>query len=55
MTKLRSPQNFLAGILISLLMLCALAILPIANAAAAKLLVSWKNPVYSGRSLIVSL
>ena len=29
-------------------MLCALAILPIANAAAAKLLVSWKNPVYSG-------
>jgi len=27
---------------------CALAILPVAHAAAAKLIVSWKNPTYSG-------
>ncbi len=48
MTKLKSPQDSLARTLICALAFCALAILPIANAAAAKLLVSWKNPVYSG-------
>src|SRR5271163_4125728 len=37
-----------ASALIWALTFCALAILPAANAAAAKLIVSWKNPVYSG-------
>jgi len=37
-----------AAALICSLTFCILAILPVANAAAAKLLVSWKNPVYSG-------
>lgn len=48
MMKRRSTPNLLAAALIWALTSCALAILPIANAAAAKLLVSWKNPVYSG-------
>jgi hypothetical protein len=34
--------------LIWVLTFCALAILPVAHAAAAKLIVSWKNPTYSG-------
>jgi hypothetical protein len=37
-----------ASALIWALGFCALAILPVANAAAAKLIVSWKNPTYSG-------
>jgi hypothetical protein len=47
--KLRSTQNLLAATLIWSLTSCALAILPVANAAAAKLLVSWKNPAYCGQ------
>ena len=49
MTKQRSSQNFLAATLICTLTFCALAILPVAIAGGVKLLVSWKNPVYSGR------
>jgi hypothetical protein len=37
-----------AAALICSLTFCILAILPVAKAAAAKLLVSWKSPVYSG-------
>ena len=47
--KRRSTPNLLAAALFWALTSCAFAILPIANAAAAKLLVSWKNPVYSGQ------
>ena len=47
--KLRSTQNLLAGALVWSLTFCALAILPLATAAASKLLVSWKNPAYSGQ------
>jgi hypothetical protein len=46
--KLRSPQNFLAAILICTLTFCVLALLPVAIAGGVKLLVSWKNPTYSG-------
>jgi hypothetical protein len=46
--KRRPTQTLLAAALIWALTSCALAILPVANGAAAKLLVSWKNPVYSG-------
>ena len=35
--------------LICALTLCALATLPVANANAVKLLMSWKNPAYSGQ------
>jgi hypothetical protein len=48
LTKLRSTKNLFATTLTWSLALCVLAILPVAIAAAAKLLVSWKNPVYSG-------
>jgi hypothetical protein len=47
--KLRSTKNFLAAALISALTFCALAILPVAHAKAVKLLMSWKNPAYSGQ------
>ena len=46
--KLRSTQNLFAAALVCVLSFCALAILPVAHAAAAKLIVSWKNPDYSG-------
>jgi hypothetical protein len=48
MMKLRST-NLLAAVLIWALTFGALAILPVANAKAAKLLMSWKNPNYSGQ------
>jgi hypothetical protein len=48
-TKLRSPQTFLACTLIGTLTFCVLTILPIAYARGAKLIVSWKNPDYSGQ------
>lgn len=48
MMKLRSTEGSLAGTLIWALTFCALAILPVANAKAVKLLMSWKNPNYSG-------
>jgi hypothetical protein len=47
--KLRSTENLLAAALIWALTLCALATLPVANAKAVKLLMSWKNPDYSGQ------
>jgi hypothetical protein len=47
--KLRSTKDLLAAALIAALTFCALAILPVANAKAVKLLMSWKNPVYSGQ------
>ena len=37
------------GALICALALCVLAALPVANANAVKLLMSWKNPAYSGQ------
>ncbi len=49
MMKLRSSTYFFATALIWVLAFCALSILPIANARAVKLLVSWKNPTYSGQ------
>ncbi len=49
MKKPRSPQYFLAGTVICTLTFCALIVLPIAHARGAKLIVSWKNPDYSGQ------
>ena len=46
--KLRSTQNLLAAALICALSFCALAVLPVAKARGSKLIVSWKNPDYSG-------
>jgi hypothetical protein len=47
--KLRSTKDLLAAALIWALAFCSLAILPVANAKAVKLLMSWKNPDYSGQ------
>jgi hypothetical protein len=47
--KLRSTEDLLATALIWALTFFALAILPVANAKAVKLLMSWKNPDYSGQ------
>jgi hypothetical protein len=47
--KRRSIKSLPVASLIWALTLCALAILPVANAKAVKLLVSWKNPNYSGQ------
>lgn len=49
MMKRRSIENLSVATLIWALTLYALAILPVANAKAAKLIVSWKNPNYSGQ------
>jgi hypothetical protein len=46
--KITRPLPLLAAALIWALSFCALAVLPVANAKAVKLLVSWKNPDYSG-------
>jgi len=52
MKRLRSTEGLLGvaliGALIGALACCAVALLPVANARAEKLLVSWKNPSYSG-------
>src|SRR5271163_5138864 len=47
--KRRSIESLSVAALIWALTLCALAILPDANAKAVKLLRSWKNPSYSGQ------
>jgi hypothetical protein len=47
--KRRSAESLPVAALIWALTLCALAILPVANAKAVKLLGSWKNPSYSGQ------
>jgi hypothetical protein len=46
--KIPSTKAFVATTVIWSLLLCALAVLPVANAKGAKLLVSWKDPDYSG-------
>jgi hypothetical protein len=46
---MKNKSTELAAALICALTFGALAILPVANAKAAKLLVSWKNPNYSGQ------
>jgi len=48
MTKLNSTQYVLVAVLIGVLALTAATVLPVANAKAVKLLMSWKNPAYSG-------
>jgi hypothetical protein len=47
--KLKLTQTLLAAVLSCALSICALGILPVANARGAKLLVSWTNPAYSGQ------
>jgi hypothetical protein len=47
--KITRSQVIFAVVAIWTLMLCPLSILPGANAKGAKLLVSWKNPDYSGQ------
>jgi hypothetical protein len=46
--KIRRSQALFTAAAIWTLILCSLAVLPVANAKGAKLLVSWKNPDYSG-------
>jgi hypothetical protein len=46
--KIPSNRAFIAATVIWSLLFCALAVLPVANAKGAKLLVSWKDPDYSG-------
>ena len=48
MTKLNSTQYVFVAVLIGVLALTAATVLPVANAKAVKLLMSWKNPAYSG-------
>jgi hypothetical protein len=45
----KSIRNWLAASLIGTLILCAFACLPGASAGAAKFLMSWRNPAYSGQ------
>jgi hypothetical protein len=47
--KITRPQTLVAAALIWTLTFCALSVLPVANAKAVKLLVSWKNPAYSAQ------
>jgi hypothetical protein len=47
--KLRSTDDLLAVALVGALTVCALVVLPVANAKAVKLLMSWKKPAYSGQ------
>lgn len=47
--KITRPQTLVAAALIWTLTSCALTVLPVANAKAVKLLVSWKNPDYSAQ------
>ena len=47
--KITRSQTLFAVVAIWSLMLCSVSILPLANAKGAKLLVSWKNPDYSGQ------
>jgi hypothetical protein len=47
--KIARPRILIAAVLISALTFCMVAVLPVANAKAVKLLVSWKNPDYPDR------
>jgi hypothetical protein len=46
--KITQSEQFLTAVAIWTVMLCFLAVLPVANAKSTKLLVSWKNPEYFG-------
>jgi hypothetical protein len=47
--RITRPQTLVADALIWALTFCALVVLPAANAKAVKLLMTWKNPNYSGQ------
>ena len=47
MTKLDSTK-YVVAVLIGVLAFTAVMVLPVANAKSVKLLMSWKNPAYSG-------
>jgi hypothetical protein len=47
--KITRSQAIFAAVATWALILCSLSVLPVANAKGAKLLVSWKNPEYSGQ------
>jgi hypothetical protein len=49
--KLRSAKGVLVAALICVLAPVAMTVLPVANAKAVKLLISWKDPAYSGAKL----
>jgi hypothetical protein len=57
--KLKSTKDLLVVALIWALASAAMTVLPVANAKAVKLLISWKNPTYSGakprRILIIGM
>ena len=59
MTKLNSTKYLFVAVLIWVLAFSAATVLPVANAKAVKLLMSWKNPAYSGakprRILIIGM
>ena len=48
MTKLDSTKYVFGAVLICVLAITAVIVLPVANAKSVKLLMSWKNPAYSG-------
>jgi hypothetical protein len=47
--KITRSQTPFAAVAVWTLIFCSLSVLPVANAKGAKLLVSWKNPGYSGQ------
>ncbi len=47
--KITRSQTLFAAVASWTLILCSVSVLPVANAKGAKLLVSWKNPEYSGQ------
>jgi hypothetical protein len=47
--RITRSQTIFAAATIWILMLCSLSVLPVAYAKGAKLIVSWKNPEYSGQ------
>jgi hypothetical protein len=47
-TKLDSTEYVFGAVLICVLAITAVIVLPVANAKSVKLLMSWKNPAYSG-------
>jgi hypothetical protein len=57
--RARSKHTFVAALILVVLGSFGISLLPVANAKAAKLLMSWKNPAYSGakprRVLIIGM
>src|ERR1700745_1509058 len=47
--KITRSQTPFAAVVVWTLILCSLSVLPVVNAKGTKLLVSWKNPEYSGQ------